>query len=85
MPEKSAETLRADGWLRTGDLATMAERGCCWIVGRLKDTIIARRESLPRRDRRGLLPPTAVAEVAVVGLPDERWGEALDVLASIPA
>src|SRR5258708_4278295 len=36
----------------------MAERGCCRIVGRLKDTIIARRESLPRRDRRGLLPPT---------------------------
>jgi hypothetical protein len=58
MPEKSAETLRAGGWLRRGDLATLAERGCCRIVGRLKDSIIARRESLPRRDRSGLLPPS---------------------------
>jgi fatty-acyl-CoA synthase len=40
VPEESAQTLRADGWLRTGDLATMDERGYCRIVGRPKDTII---------------------------------------------
>jgi fatty-acyl-CoA synthase len=86
MPEKSAQTLRTDGWLRTGDLATMAERGCCRIVGRLKDTIIGRRESLlPAEIEEVFYRQPAVAEVAVVGLPDERWGEALDVLASIPA
>jgi fatty-acyl-CoA synthase len=44
--EKSAETLRADGWLRTGDLATMDERGYCRIVGRLKDMIIRGGENL---------------------------------------
>ena len=45
-PEETAETLRADGWLRTGDLATMDERGYCRIVGRLKDMIIRGGENL---------------------------------------
>ena len=39
-PEATATTLRADGWLRTGDLATMDERGYCRIVGRLKDAVM---------------------------------------------
>ena len=76
MPEKSAETLRADGWLRTGDLATMDERGYCRIVGRLKDMIIRGGENLfPAEIEEVLYRHPAVAEVAVVGLPDERWGE----------
>ncbi len=76
MPEKSAETLRADGWLRTGDLATMDERGYCRIVGRLKDMIIRGGENLfPAEIEEVLYHHPAVAEVAVVGLPDERWGE----------
>jgi fatty-acyl-CoA synthase len=76
MPEKSAETLRADGWLRTGDLATMDERGYCRIVGRLKDMIIRGGENLyPAEIEEVLYRHPAIAEVAVVGLPDERWGE----------
>lgn len=76
MPEKSAETLRADGWLRTGDLATMDERGYCRIVGRLKDMIIRGGENLyPAEIEEVLYRHPAVAEVAVVGLPDEHWGE----------
>ena len=76
MPEKSAETLRADGWLRTGDLATMDERGYCRIVGRLKDMIIRGGENLfPAEIEEVLYRHPAVAEAAVVGLPDERWGE----------
>ena len=76
MPEKSAETLRADGWLRTGDLATMDERGYCRIVGRLKDMIIRGGENIfPAEIEEVLYRHPAVAEVAVVGLPDERWGE----------
>ena len=76
MPEKSAESLRADGWLRTGDLATMDERGYCRIVGRLKDMIIRGGENLfPAEIEEVLYRHPAVAEVAVVGLPDERWGE----------
>jgi fatty-acyl-CoA synthase len=53
MPEASAKTLTADGWVRTGDLATMDERGYCGIVGRLKDMIIRGGENLfPPRSRR---------------------------------
>jgi fatty-acyl-CoA synthase len=75
-PEATAETLRPDGWLRTGDLATMDERGYCRIVGRLKDMIIRGGENLfPVEIEEVLYQHPAVAEVAVVGVPDERWGE----------
>jgi fatty-acyl-CoA synthase len=75
-PEETAETLRADGWLRTGDLATMDERGYCRIVGRLKDMIIRGGENLfPAEIEETLYRHPAVAEAAVVGLPDETWGE----------
>jgi fatty-acyl-CoA synthase len=75
-PEETAEALRPDGWLRTGDLATMDERGYCRIVGRLKDMIIRGGENLfPAEIEDVLYRHPGVAEVAVVGLPDERWGE----------
>ena len=75
-PEATADTLLPDGWLRTGDLATMDERGYCRIVGRLKDMIIRGGENLfPVEIEEVLYQHPAVAEVAVVGLPDERWGE----------
>jgi fatty-acyl-CoA synthase len=76
MPEASAETLTADGWVRTGDLATMDERGYCRIVGRLKDMIIRGGENLfPAEIEEVLYRHPAIAEATVVGLPDERWGE----------
>jgi acyl-CoA synthetase (AMP-forming)/AMP-acid ligase II len=75
-PEETAETLLAEGWLRTGDLATMDERGYCRIVGRLKDMIIRGGENLfPVEIEEVLMRHPAIAEVTVVGLPDERWGE----------
>ncbi len=75
-PEATAETLLPDGWLRTGDLATMDERGYCRIVGRLKDMIIRGGENLfPAEIEEVLYRHPAVAEVAVVGLPDDKWGE----------
>ncbi|MCP4958288.1 MAG: AMP-binding protein, partial [Actinomycetia bacterium] len=75
-PEATAETLVPDGWLRTGDLATMDSRGYCRIVGRLKDMIIRGGENLfPAEMEEVLMKHPAIAEVAVVGLPDERWGE----------
>jgi fatty-acyl-CoA synthase len=76
MPDKTAETLTADGWVRTGDLAVMDERGYCRIVGRLKDMIIRGGENLfPAEIEEVLYRHPSVAEAAVVGLPDERWGE----------
>ena len=75
-PAETADTLLPDGWLRTGDLATMDERGYCRIVGRLKDMIIRGGENLfPAEIEEVLFRHPAVAEVAVVGLPDEKWGE----------
>jgi fatty-acyl-CoA synthase len=75
-PESTAETLLPDGWLRTGDLATMDERGYCRIVGRLKDMIIRGGENLfPAEIEEVLYRHPSVAEAAVVGLPDEKWGE----------
>jgi len=76
MPDKSAEAVTADGWVRTGDLAVMDDRGYCRIVGRLKDMIIRGGENLfPAEIEEVLYRHPAVAEATVVGLPDERWGE----------
>ena len=76
MPERTAEAIDEDGWLHTGDLAAMDERGYCTVEGRLKDMIIRGGENIyPKELEEMLLAHPAVAEVAVVGLPDDRYGE----------
>ena len=76
MPEQTAEAIDEDGWLHTGDLAAMDERGYCTIEGRLKDMIIRGGENIyPKELEEMLLAHPAVAEVAVVGLPDDKYGE----------
>ena len=75
-PEATAEAIDADSWLHTGDLATMDARGYCRIEGRLKDMIIRGGENIyPREIEAVLFGHPSVADVAVVGVPDERWGE----------
>lgn len=75
-PEATAAAVDADGWLHTGDLGSMDERGYCRIEGRVKEMIIRGGENIyPREIELVLLEHPAVAEVAVVGIPDERWGE----------
>ena len=76
MPEATAKTIDEDGWLHTGDLCSMDERGYCKVEGRLKDMIIRGGENIYPRELEELLfrHPT-VGEVAVVGLPDDRYGE----------
>jgi fatty-acyl-CoA synthase len=76
MPEATAQAIDADGWYHTGDLASMDERGFFRIEGRIKDMIIRGGENIyPREIEETLLRHAAVAEVAVIGLPDDRWGE----------
>ena len=76
MPDKTAETIDADGWLHTGDLVTMDSRGYTTITGRLKDMIIRGGENIyPREIEEVLFEHPKVADVAVVGLPDEKLGE----------
>ena len=75
-PEASAEAIDADGWLHTGDLCAMDDRGYCTVEGRLKDMIIRGGENIyPRELEELLFRHPQVAEVAVVGLPDDKWGE----------
>lgn len=74
--EATARTIDPQGWLHTGDLGAMDERGYLRITGRVKEMIIRGGENLfPAEIENVLLEHPAVAEVAVVGLPDDRWGE----------
>ncbi len=78
MPEKTAETIDADGWLHSGDLATMNAQGYINIVGRLKDMVIRGGENLfPREVEEFLIRHPKVADVQVVGVPDAYFGEEL--------
>jgi acyl-CoA synthetase (AMP-forming)/AMP-acid ligase II len=75
-PEATAAAIDADGWLHTGDLASMDERGYCRIGGRLKDMIIRGGANIyPREVEQVLFEHADVADVAVVGVPDDVWGE----------
>jgi len=74
-PDETAAVLR-DGWLFTGDIATMDEEGYFRIVDRRKDMIIVGgRNVYPREIEEVLMAQPAVAEAAVVGEPDEQYGE----------
>jgi fatty-acyl-CoA synthase len=75
-PEATAETVDAAGWLHTGDLGKMDARGYVRVTGRVKEMIIRGGENhFPVEIENVLLEHPSVAEVAVVGLPDDRWGE----------
>ncbi|HEX8699777.1 MAG TPA: long-chain fatty acid--CoA ligase [Myxococcaceae bacterium] len=74
-PEETARTL-AGGWLHTGDLAERDADGCYRIVGRVKDLIISGGENIYPAEVEGVLAGhPEVAEVAVIGVPDPKWGE----------
>ncbi|MBS1786737.1 MAG: AMP-binding protein [Acidobacteria bacterium] len=76
MPDKTAETLDADGWLHTGDLATMRPDGYINIVGRVKDMIIRGGENIyPAEIEAFLMRHPNIAEAQIVGIPDPFMGE----------
>ncbi len=75
-PEATARAVDADGWLHTGDLGAMREDGYIHLTGRAKDMIIRGGENVyPREVEEFLYTHPKVAEVQVVGIPDERLGE----------
>jgi fatty-acyl-CoA synthase len=77
-PEKTAEAVDGDGWMHTGDLAVMRDDGYCNIVGRIKDMVIRGGENIyPREIEEFLYTHPDVADVQVVGVPDEKYGEEL--------
>jgi fatty-acyl-CoA synthase len=75
-PDATAAAVDSEGWLHTGDLCAMDDRGYCSIEGRLKDMIIRGGENIyPRELEELLFAHPKVGDVAVVGIPDEKWGE----------
>ncbi len=77
-PEATAAAIDAEGWLHTGDLGSMDARGYCRLVGRLKDMVIRGGENLfPAEIEAVLIEHAAVADVAVIGVPDRVMGEEL--------
>ena len=76
MPDATSAAIDADGWLHTGDLCAMDARGYCTVEGRLKDMIIRGGENIyPRELEELLFRHPKVGEVAVIGVPHEKWGE----------
>jgi fatty-acyl-CoA synthase len=76
-PQRTAESV-SDGWMHTGDLATLDEQGYCNIVGRVKDMVIRGGENVyPREVEEFLFTHPLVAAVQVFGVPDARYGEEL--------
>jgi len=76
--EATARTLDSDGWLHTGDLGVMLESGHIEITGRAKEMLIRGGENIfPREIEEFLFTHPKIADVAVVGLPDRKLGEAV--------
>ena len=75
-PKRTAEAIDDDGWMHTGDLATMDAEGYVNIVGRIKDMIIRGGENIyPREIEEFLYAHPAVEDVQVIGVPDHKYGE----------
>jgi acyl-CoA synthetase (AMP-forming)/AMP-acid ligase II len=78
LPEATASTVTADGWIKTGDAAYMDEDGYLYIHDRMKDMIITGGENVyPAEVESAIYGHPAVAEVAVIGIPDAKWGESV--------
>ena len=81
LPEATAKTLDRDGWLRTGDAGYMDSDGYLYIHDRIKDMIISGGENIyPAEVESAICDHPDVAEVAVVGVPDDKWGEAVKAI-----
>jgi fatty-acyl-CoA synthase len=77
-PERTDEAVDSERWMHTGDLATMDDDGYVAIVGRIKDLVIRGGENVyPREVEEFLYGHPDIADVQVIGVPDERYGEEL--------
>jgi len=75
-PEATREAFWPDGWLRTGDIGVLDSKGFVYIVDRLKDMVITGGENVyPREIEEAIYLRTEIEDCAVVGVPDDQWGE----------
>ncbi|SHU39131.1 acyl-CoA synthase [Mycobacteroides abscessus subsp. abscessus] len=80
-PEATAETVTSDGWVRTGDIGYIDGDGYLFVEDRLKDLIITGGENVYGPEvERVLLAHPAVADAAIIGVPDEHWGESIKAI-----
>ncbi|MGA4792119.1 AMP-binding protein [Nocardia sp. AB354] len=83
LPEETAATILADGWIATGDIGRMDD-GFLYVVDRKKDMIVSGGFNVyPTEVENAIYTLTGVAEVAVVGIPDERWGETVHAVIAV--
>jgi long-chain acyl-CoA synthetase len=82
-PEATAQTLK-NGWLHTGDMGYLDDRGYLYLMDRSKDMIISGGENIyPREIEEIIIQHPAVAEVAIIGVPDREWGEAVKAIVAL--
>jgi acyl-CoA synthetase (AMP-forming)/AMP-acid ligase II len=80
-PEATAETVSHDRWLKTGDAGYCDENGYIFVHDRVKDMIVSGGENIyPAEVENAILGCPGVADAAVIGVPDERWGEAVKAI-----
>jgi acyl-CoA synthetase (AMP-forming)/AMP-acid ligase II len=84
MPEETSKVITDDGWFRTGDLGRVDDEGFVFVEDRLKDMIISGGENIYSPEiERVLAEHPAVMEVAIIGVPDDRWGETVKAIVSL--
>ncbi|MGA8726398.1 MAG: long-chain-fatty-acid--CoA ligase [Acidimicrobiales bacterium] len=80
-PEETGSVLSAEGWFRTGDAGWLDEDGYLFLHDRIKDMIVSGGENIyPAEVENALLAHPDVADAAVIGVPDERWGETVKAI-----
>ena len=83
-PEATAKTKDAEGWVRSGDAGFMDEDGYLYIHDRIKDMIVSGGENVyPAEVESALYAHPAVSEAAVIGVPDDKWGEAVKAVVTV--
>ncbi|MEG7364396.1 fatty-acid--CoA ligase, partial [Pseudomonas citronellolis] len=83
-PEATAEAITDDGWFRTGDIGRVDEGGYIFVEDRLKDMIISGGENIYSIEVEQVLAEhPAVVEVAVIGVPDDKWGEVVKAVVAL--
>ena len=83
-PEATAEAIDTEGWFHSGDLGYFDDEGFLFVVDRVKDMVISGGENVyPAEVESVLYEHPKVAEVAIIGLPDDRWGEAVTAVVAL--